>query len=210
MPAVNPRTAARPPASAGVFAGWALVLLLVLEAPRAQVQAGEPPAKLALCAGCHGRTGNSVEGQYPVLAGQRAEYIVRELVAFRDHRRNHREMSAIAALLEPDEIDSLAQWFESQPRWPTGFQVDATLDARGRRRAEELGCGSCHQRDYRGVGTVPALAGQHAEYLAAQLVAFKRGERSNDGGVMGAIVPAISDDDIRVISHHLAGMTAPE
>lgn len=189
-----------------MFAGLVHALVTTEPADAQSPHTLEPPPKVALCAGCHGRTGNSVESRYPILAGQTAEYLVRQLEDFRDGRRRHEQMSAIAALLEPEEIVALAEWFRDQPRWPTGFVAEPALTASGIERARELGCGACHRSDFRGTGTIPALAGQHAEYLTAQLVAFKSGARHNDGGVMSAIAPSITDADMRSIAHYLAGL----
>ncbi len=204
MPAVSARLRCPPTVATALFAGLVAVLMAMTPSAAQSPRVLEAPPKVALCAGCHGRTGNSVESRYPILAGQTTEYLARQLEDFRDGRRRHEQMSAIAALLEPEEIAALADWFGDQPRWPTGFIADPVLLASGSERARELGCGACHRSDFRGNGTIPALAGQHAEYLIAQLLAFRSGARHNDGGVMGAIVPSLGEADMRDIAHYLA------
>lgn len=67
-------------------------------------------------------------------------------------------------------------------------------------------CAACH--GINGASVVPAqpiLAGQHAEYLAAQTRLYRDGERQNP--VMGAMAKGLSDDDIRNISAFLAAQT---
>jgi cytochrome c553 len=64
-------------------------------------------------------------------------------------------------------------------------------------------CASCHNAD--GNSAIPAnakLAGQHPEYILAQLQAFKSGKRANP--VMGGMVAGLSDDDMRNIAYWTA------
>lgn len=64
-------------------------------------------------------------------------------------------------------------------------------------------CQACHGRagisDSSGI---PNLAGQKADYLAAQLQAFKRGERKND--LMAAVAGQLSDADMRDLAQYWA------
>ncbi|MFM2083725.1 MAG: hypothetical protein RLY95_543 [Pseudomonadota bacterium] len=64
-------------------------------------------------------------------------------------------------------------------------------------------CAACHNAD--GNSAIPAnpkLAGQHPEYLLAQLQAFKSGKRANP--VMGGMVAGLTDDDMRNIAYWAA------
>ena len=46
-------------------------------------------AKSASCAGCHGADGNSVNPEWPSLAGQGAGYLVKQLHDFKGGKRIH-------------------------------------------------------------------------------------------------------------------------
>lgn len=71
-------------------------------------------AMLPLCASCHGADGISAVGLYPNLAGQKAEYLVKQLNAFKTRERNDPVMSSMAEPLSPEVIQELAQYFSSR------------------------------------------------------------------------------------------------
>jgi len=70
-------------------------------------------AKSAVCAGCHGPKGISVNPLWPNLAGQHDAYMVKQLKAFRDGTRSDPTMSAMAKPLSDSDIDNLAAYFSS-------------------------------------------------------------------------------------------------
>lgn len=64
-------------------------------------------------------------------------------------------------------------------------------------------CAACHAPDGNSLIPVnPKLAQQHPEYLIKQLSEFKAGKREN--AVMTGMAAALSDDDMKNISHWLA------
>ena len=71
-------------------------------------------AKSATCAGCHGADGNSVVPMYPKLAGQHAQYIAKQLHAFKDGTRNDPIMKGMSAPLSDADIDNLSAYFAAQ------------------------------------------------------------------------------------------------
>ncbi|MGE0482534.1 MAG: cytochrome c [Gammaproteobacteria bacterium] len=73
--------------------------------------------KLQACAACHGENGDKpLAPDYPVLAGQYADYLAAALKAYRSGRRQHPIMSMqVEALgLTDSDIARLAQHFSSQ------------------------------------------------------------------------------------------------
>ena len=56
--------------------------------------------KSATCAGCHGADGNSVNPEWPSLAGQHAKYIEKQLREFKAGERANATMAPMAAALE--------------------------------------------------------------------------------------------------------------
>lgn len=73
--------------------------------------------KVAACAACHGENGaKPIMPEYPIIAGQHADYLSNALRAYRDGRRNNAIMAAqITALqLSDAEIDRLGLHFSQQ------------------------------------------------------------------------------------------------
>src|SRR3546814_1471252 len=72
-----------------------------------------------------------------------------------------------------------------------------------------LPCADCHGPEGEGVGPAnPALAGQPAAYLAAQLRAWRRGERRNDpGNVMTVFRLRLTAREIDPVAAHAASMS---
>jgi len=88
----------------------------------APVQAAAPapaalakPAKLGLCASCHGEDGRSRVAGTPHLAGQDEAYLRKALTDFRTGARTAAPMNAIAGTLQPKDIQALARWFATRP-----------------------------------------------------------------------------------------------
>jgi len=70
-------------------------------------------AKSATCAGCHGGNGISMVPMYPNLAGQKEQYLVKSIKAFRDGTRTDPTMNAMAKPLSDADIDNLAAYYAS-------------------------------------------------------------------------------------------------
>ena len=76
------------------------------------VKAGE--AKSAVCMACHGPQGNSGNPDWPKLAGQHANYLARQLQAFKSGARKDPLMGPQAVALSDDDINDLAAYFAAQ------------------------------------------------------------------------------------------------
>jgi cytochrome c553 len=70
-------------------------------------------AKVGACVACHGADGIGKAPQYPNLAGQKATYIEKALIAFRSGERKDPNMSAMAKPLSDQDIVDIAAYFES-------------------------------------------------------------------------------------------------
>lgn len=71
--------------------------------------------KATTCFACHGKDGNSVDPQYPRLAGQYNEYLQQVLHEYKDGRRNNAIMKGMAAALSDQDIEDVAAYFSSLP-----------------------------------------------------------------------------------------------
>lgn len=168
-------------------------------------------AKSATCAACHGADGNSVSPQFPKLAGQNADYIVRELQRFKSGDRKNAIMQPMAAPLSTQDMEDLAAWFSSQTVKPG--EADPSLVKageavyRGGDAASGVpACLACHGPDGAGNGPmlIPALSGQHAEYVVSQLQAFANGSRKST--MMGTIAARLTPAQMQAVASYIQGL----
>lgn len=173
------------------------------------VEAGQ--AKSAVCAACHGPDGNSLNPEWPSLAGQHASYLVSQLEAFKSGQRQNPLMSPMAIGLSEQDMQDLAAFYEAQQ--PTAREADAALAEAGRRlyiggNATQgvAACIACHGPTGQGnpLAGFPVIAGQHATYTQLALNAYASGERPNE--MMQEIAARMTDEDIRAVSAFLQGL----
>ncbi|WP_456449163.1 c-type cytochrome [Thiolapillus sp.] len=69
--------------------------------------------KAAVCAACHGADGISVNPMWPNLRGQKADYIIKQLKAFKAGTRKDPLMSPQAAALSDQDVENVAAHFSS-------------------------------------------------------------------------------------------------
>lgn len=70
--------------------------------------------KAAVCASCHGATGDGEVNTFPKLAGQYESYIIHSLKDYRSGERDNAVMKGFASNLTIADIEALAAWFASQ------------------------------------------------------------------------------------------------
>lgn len=95
----------------------ASILVVALALPLAAC--GGPNTKLgqqkaAVCQGCHGADGNSTDPQFPRLAGQHEDYLVRALTDYKSGARRNAIMSGFASSLSDADIANLAAYYSRQ------------------------------------------------------------------------------------------------
>jgi len=172
-----------------------------------------------VCSACHGPDGNSPLSVNPSLAGQHAEYIYKQLGNFKAKdgkpaERNNPIMAGNVASLSDDDMKNVATYYSSQTPRPRAARdpelvKQGQLIYRGGIAAKGLAaCASCHSPNGAGLpAQFPRVAGQHAEYTAAQIKAFRAGERKNDpNSMMRAVAGKLSDHDIAAVSEYIAGL----
>jgi cytochrome c553 len=69
--------------------------------------------KAAVCAACHGANGISANPLWPNLRGQKDQYILKQLKAFKDGTRKDPLMTPQAAQLSEQDMENLAAYFSS-------------------------------------------------------------------------------------------------
>jgi len=178
---------------------------------------GSPEAgqqKAAVCAACHGPDGNSVNPEWPSLAGQHAHYVTRQIDAFKAGTRTNPIMAGIAAGITAEDAADLGAYFSSL-KITVGAADPALVHAgerlyRGGNRTKGVSaCIACHGPDGRGnqPGGIPALGGQHAQYTAAQLKAYAAGERRSDPNqIMRNIAALMSPEEMAAVASYVQGL----
>lgn len=168
---------------------------------------GAWPRTSDVCATCHGQRGNSLNSEYPGLAGQPHDYVAAQLHAFAKGERINPNMGPLAQTMSETEIDRIAKYFAQQTPTPNPYvKPDPRLTARGRQVAEQGGCVTCHGKDLMGHDQFPRLAGQGSNYIARQLDSFASGARTEPTGSMKAMASAIAPDDRRAVAAYLAAL----
>lgn len=200
---------------AGLFitpAIWAQGLSKV-DPSRGQQLAGQT------CAACHAVDGNSALPVNPVLAGQHADYTLKQLMNFKPQEgkpaeRPNAVMAGMVANLTADDMRNLSAYFERQKpkpraaRDPQQAKLGQAIYRGGILSRNVAACTACHGPSGAGVpAQFPRLAGQFAEYTAAQLKAFRSGERTNDPNrTMRALAEKLSDKEIAALAEYIAGL----
>jgi cytochrome c553 len=93
---------------------YALIALTAANVHAAGGDAKAGEAKAVVCMACHGPQGNSSNPDWPKLAGQHDNYIVKQLQAFKAGTRKDPLMSAQAMALSDADMNNLAAYFATQ------------------------------------------------------------------------------------------------
>jgi len=71
--------------------------------------------KSKTCAACHGPDGNSAAPDFPRLAGQHYDYLVKALSEYKSGERKNAIMAPLAGALSQRDIEDLASFYSRQP-----------------------------------------------------------------------------------------------
>jgi cbb3-type cytochrome c oxidase subunit III len=178
-------------------------------------------SKAAPCAACHGADGNSAAPTFPKLAGQSARYLAKQIHDIKSGVRPVPTMAGMTDNLSDQDIQDIAAHFASKK--PSVSQAKKDLVAKGeqiyRGGIRDKGvpaCAACHAPD--GIGNSPAgfprLGGQHADYVTAQLKAYRAAAdgdatgRVTDGDTkpLRSIAARLSDSEIAALASYVSGL----
>ena len=172
------------------------LLIIISFISASTVLAGEAPAGAKPCASCHGVNGVAPSAEWPNLAGQNKAYLVEQLRAFRSGQRENPAMAPFVTGLSDDDIDMWAAYYSAQPAVVSGGGEE-TLVVAGENLAAY--CKACHGMNGRPATEAwPLLNGQHAQYLEAQMLAFKSGMRVN--GHMQAALSQLGPEQFKALA----------
>ena len=184
----------------------------------AEPAASQPdPAKGAaistsVCAACHSNDGSRGSPANPIIQGQHPEYLVKQLAEFKAGKRDNAVMKAMATPLSEADMKNVAAFYASKQPKP-GFAKNKELASAGEKiyrggvaDRSIPACSGCHGPSGAGIPSqYPRLSGQHADYVEAQLLAFRGGVRKNNA-VMTAVASKLNDREIKAVSDYAAGL----
>jgi cytochrome c553 len=191
------------------------VLMGVSGLVHAEGDAEAGKSKAAMCAGCHGGDGNSAVPAFPKLAGQNVKYLVKQM---QDIKAGDRSVPAMTGLLNASsdqDMQDIAAYFSSQFASIGAANKDLVelgekVYRAGTKESGVSACTACHSPTGKGnaMAGFPTLGGQHADYIAAQLRAFREGERTNDGDakMMRSVAFRLTNKEIDAVASYISGL----
>jgi cytochrome c553 len=214
---------------------WAGLSLAVSAADEAAANAASTGAlvgsveagtnKVGVCIACHGPNGNSVNPEWPNLAGQNAVYIREQLDMFKAKKRNNPVMQPIIDPLSEQDFADVAAFFAAQT--PAGLEADPsywkageTLYKSGDVSRNIPACAACHGPAGQGNAGAgfPALRAQHSVYTVKQLQDYLTKNRYRDAtnpekvnatrnsAMMTTIASRLTPEDIRNLASYVQGL----
>ncbi len=165
-----------------------------------------------VCAACHAADGTRGSPANPIIAGQHADYLAKQLTEFKAAKRQSPVMQGMAAPLSEADIKNVAAFYASKEVKP-GFAKNKELVALGEKiyrggiaSKQVPACAGCHSPTGAGIpAQYPRLAGQHSDYTEAQLHAFRLGTRANSQQ-MQQIASKMNEREIKAVADYVAGL----
>ncbi|HEX6997381.1 MAG TPA: c-type cytochrome [Gammaproteobacteria bacterium] len=198
------------------------LLLALATPPLAGMEPADMEHRVQACAACHGEEGRSAEENYaPSIAGKPAGYLHQQLRNFRDGRRQHRAMQWLLAYLSDDYLAAMAAYYARQRPAVAARQGAASpaMLERGRKLVEQgdparglPACVRCHGERLLGVEpAIPGLIALSADYIAAQLGAWRAGSRkAAPPDCMAAVAERLKREEIAAVAAWIASRPVPE
>ncbi|MGB5261173.1 MAG: c-type cytochrome [Gammaproteobacteria bacterium] len=199
---------------------WPVVILtLLVSYSSLPVQAAGDPAvgkeKAAQCASCHGADGNSLNPEWPKLAGQHENYLVKQLQYFEAGERENVTMKPMASVLDAQGRQDVAAFYATQKvsagkADPALVELGERIYRSGNPESGVAPCMGCHGPNGAGnpAALYPALRGQHAKYIENQLHGFAEGRRVNENAkkMMQLLARRMTNREIRAVSSYIQGL----
>jgi cytochrome c553 len=165
----------------------------------------------AVCAACHGVTGNAV-GVNPSLAGQHERFLYAQLQAFKSGIRKNPIMAGMVANLTDVDMRNLAAYFAQQtPLAQESTEKDRLsmgekIYRQGLADRAVPACMACHSPEGKGIDPVyPRLGSQNAAYVYNQLKAYQLGvDRINP--VMADVAKKLTDEEMKAVAAYINGL----
>lgn len=158
----------------------------------------------AVCANCHGETGNSPKPDTPNLAGQNPAYLIEQLRKFADGRRRFEFMEGMIKSMNSDEKIGVVLFYSTQ-KVVTKPASDIALAAKGKEYFNKI-CFRCHGNDGRGNEKFARVAGQQPDYLRLTLQRYRAGSGVRTDPLMESSTKLMTDADIEAVVMYAGAM----
>ena len=178
--------------------------------------------RVLACTGCHGKEGRAAsDGYYPRIAGKPAGYLFNQLQALRDGRRPYAPMAKLLAPLSDDYLREIAGHFAAlELPYPApaparaaaaSLLVGERLPLEGDAARGVPACRACHGAALTGVApAIPGLLGLPADYLGAQLGAWRTRQRASLApDCMAQVAQRLAPHEIAAVAQWLAAQPQP-
>lgn len=198
-------------AAARKAAAFFMTTIAVLSSAAVQAQTSgaaatpaTPPARVAVCAACHGADGNSVMANSPSLAGQPKVFLENTLIMVREGLRPIAAMQGLLDGVSDAEIVALAEHFSRQSPRTAETVRDEAMFKRGETLASRNLCGTCHLPNYAGQQQISRLASQREDYLAHTMREFRDNKAQGRDTQMNGVLRGMSDRDMSDLAHYFS------
>jgi len=192
------------------------------QAPQTPAAPDTIEARARACTPCHGEQGQGTDNDYfPRLAGKPAGYLKNQLVAFRDGRRRYAPMNYLLEYQTDAYLEKIGAYFSAlrpAPMSPASSDASATVLARGKTLVSDgdqahgvPACAGCHGPKLTGMEPgIPGLVGLRANYISAQLGAFRYGTRTAVApDCMQLVAASLTESDVTAVAKYLASQPVP-
>lgn len=209
-----------------------LISLIPLASAAGDAQAGEK--LVATCAACHGNDGNGLGPSFPKLSSLGENYLYKQMkdIANKDPKKSTRKVVEMTGMLDnfsDKDLRDIAAYYNSQAlqlagarpiklQLNSGLVIGDSAEAlaygekvyrAGNAETGVAACTACHSPTGKGNSPAgyPRVAGQYAEYIEKQLLAFQTGDRSNDdASIMRDIAGKMSAAEIKAVANYISGL----
>jgi cytochrome c553 len=158
-------------------------------------------ARVQVCSACHGQNGEPTNpATFPIIWGQQANYLYKELHDYHSGDRANPIMSPIAKAFSLEDLRKVANYFAAKS-WPASRAAAAPASAPDGIAV----CRTCHQPNFEGGAPAPRLAGLSYEYLLAAMNGFADDQRTNNLD-MPTLMRALTPSQREAIARYLSAL----
>ena len=158
------------------------------------------------CIGCHSLDGKGANDDIPNLAAQVEPYLVAAIHAYKEGKRKHAALNAIASKLSDADTRNIAAYFASLA--PIAGDQKPMQDIAEKGKSTAAACASCHGEDGNSkTAGIPNLAGQQPVYFISAIKDYIDGKREMSSKEKQGMLSALNQVDIEAMALYFASQT---
>lgn len=157
-------------------------------------------SRVQVCSACHGQNGEPTSATTPIIWGQQANYLFKELHDYHSGARTNAIMTSMVQGFTLPELRQVANYFAAKAGPAQHAANASTTPPEGTAM-----CKACHGQNFEGGAPAPRLAGLSYEYLIGAMNAFADGQRTNNLDMPG-FMRALTSSQRDAIAHYLASL----